>query len=125
MGWFLQHYWCVSGRAHLGDGGSALGDAKQRSQEFVVADMERIAAYLERANFAAYADLLRRPVRFALLNWVGGLFRGIGIGLGLTVAFTGIIYLLQALEVLNLPIVGKYIADVVSVVQAQLRVRTY
>lgn len=100
-----------------------MAGARERARDFVLADFEKVAAYLERANFAGYADLLRRPVRLALLNLWGGLFRGVGIAIGFTLVASGLILALQQLEILNLPIIGKYIAEVVRIVQIQMHNR--
>jgi hypothetical protein len=97
-----------------------MHDARERAHDFFIAEVEHFAAYLERVNFAAYADLLQRPLRLAFLNWWGGLFRGIGIGIGFTVVASFIILVLQWLAILNLPFIGRYIAEIVRIVQAEL-----
>jgi hypothetical protein len=101
-----------------------MPDAKERAHNFFVAEVEHLAAYLERVNFAAYADLLQRPLRLAFINWWAGVFRGVGIGIGFTVVASLIILVLQWLAILNLPIIGKYVAEVVRIVQAELHTRT-
>ncbi|MCL6548910.1 MAG: DUF5665 domain-containing protein [Alicyclobacillus sp.] len=100
-----------------------MRSARDRARDFLEADLEHLAAYLERVNFAAYADLLQRPLRLAFLNWMGGLFRGIGIGIGFTLVASLLVLLLQWLEILNLPVIGKYIAELVHIVQVQLQTR--
>ncbi|MDI9259992.1 DUF5665 domain-containing protein [Alicyclobacillus sendaiensis] len=85
----------------------------------------RLTEYLEGANFAAYVDLLQTPWRLALLNLIGGVFRGLGIGLGFTVIAGLVVLILQQLELLNLPIIGKWIADLVQIVDGQLRARQF
>jgi hypothetical protein len=102
----------------------AKGPAKH-SEGLITREVEHLAAYLERVNFAAYVDLLRHPLRLAWLNWWAGLFRGVGIGIGFTLIGGVIILVLQELEILNLPVIGKYIADLVRIVQGQLHTRTY
>ncbi|GEO25101.1 hypothetical protein AAC03nite_08860 [Alicyclobacillus acidoterrestris] len=87
--------------------------------------LTQAAAYLERANFAGYVDLLQKPWRLALSNLIGGIFRGIGIGLGFTVIAGTLVLILQELEVWNLPVIGRYIADLVAIVQAQLHTKQY
>ncbi|GGI97357.1 hypothetical protein GCM10010885_03700 [Alicyclobacillus cellulosilyticus] len=101
-----------------------MAEGKRTVHEWTAAEAQRLAAYLERANFAAYADLLQRPWRLAFLNWFGGLFRGFGIGIGFTIVAALVIMLLQWLEILNLPVIGRFIAELVRIVQAQLRVPT-
>jgi hypothetical protein len=102
-----------------------MRDAKDRAHDFFLAETERLSAYLERVNFAAYADLLQRPMRLFWLNLLGGVFRGAGIGIGFTIVASLAVLALQELAVLNLPVVGQYIAEIVRIVQAELHVHTY
>ncbi|WP_222125158.1 DUF5665 domain-containing protein, partial [Bacillus pumilus] len=51
--------------------------------------------------------------------------RGVGVAIGVTFFAASIIYVLQGLGALNLPIIGDYIADIVRIVQRQLELKTY
>lgn len=53
-------------------------------------------------------------------NLLAGISRGVGIGIGVTIISSIIVYLLQKLIKLNIPILGQYIADIVSIVQWNL-----
>ncbi len=86
--------------------------------------LEKLSNYFERVNFGAYVQLLQRPKQIIWLNFLGGLARGVGIGLGFTVLAALIVLILGQLSVLNLPVVGKFIADIVRIVQAQLHTPT-
>jgi hypothetical protein len=87
--------------------------------------LEHMAAYLERINFGDYVQLLQKPRRLIYLNFLSGLARGVGIGIGFTVLATILLYLLQLLAVYNLPYIGRFIADLVRIVQAHLYTPTY
>ncbi len=76
---------------------------------------------LERANLAEFMQLLQNPTRLLFLNFLSGLARGFGIAIGLTVIAGVFLLLLTRLASLNLPIIGKYIADLVRIVNQQLR----
>lgn len=80
---------------------------------------------LEKSRIAEYTELLNRPWRLIWLNILSGTARGVGIAIGFTFFAATIIYLLQLLGALNLPIIGDYIADVVRIVQRQLELNTY
>ncbi|ANS77205.1 hypothetical protein AWM70_11200 [Paenibacillus yonginensis] len=80
-----------------------------------------LANELEKSRIADYTQLLHRPFRLIWLNLLSGTARGVGYGIGLTLFGATIIYLLQALGALNLPIIGDYIADLVRIVQRQLQ----
>ena len=53
-------------------------------------------------------------------NLIAGVSRGVGIGIGITLISAVLIYFLQRIIRLNIPIVGDYIADIVSIVQKSL-----
>lgn len=76
---------------------------------------------LERANLAEFMKLLQHPFRIVWLNFLGGLARGFGIAIGLTIVTSLFIYLLTRLAGLNLPLIGKYIAELVRIVNGYLR----
>lgn len=80
---------------------------------------------LEKSKIVEYTELLNRPWRLIWLNLLGGAARGVGIAIGFTFFAATIIYILQLLGALNLPIIGDYIADIVRIVQRQLELNTY
>lgn len=53
-------------------------------------------------------------------NLVAGIAKGVGLGIGITIISAIIIYILQKIIRLNIPIVGEYIADIVSIVQKSI-----
>jgi len=97
----------------------------RQSLETVKNKLESVSNDMERAKIAEYVDLLNRPFALVWRNLIGGLARGVGIALGFTFFAATIVYVLQMLGKLNLPIVGDYIADIVRIVQHQLEGRAY
>jgi hypothetical protein len=77
---------------------------------------------LERANLAEFMKLIQNPVRLIFLNFLAGLARGFGIAVGLTIIASLFIVFLTRLASLNLPIIGRFIADLVRIVNEQLRI---
>lgn len=86
---------------------------------------EKMADQMERSRIADYTQLLHKPWRLIWLNLLSGAARGVGIAIGFTFFAATIIYVLQVLGALNLPIIGDYIADIVRIVQRQLELNTY
>ncbi|WP_151736002.1 DUF5665 domain-containing protein [Paenibacillus tengchongensis] len=84
-----------------------------------------LAQQMEKSRIAQYTELLFSPWRLIWLNLLSGAARGVGIALGFTFFAATIIYILQVLGALNLPIIGDYIADIVRIVQHQLELKTY
>ncbi len=107
-------------------GGQELGpcpdeeDAKARGLEDKLA---WIASYLERSKIAEYVDLMNKPGRLVYLNLLGGLARGVGLAVGFTVLGALVIYILTRSFLLNLPVIGQFLGELVYIVQQYLRHR--
>jgi hypothetical protein len=96
-----------------------------RSIEVMENQLKKLSLEMERAKIADYVQLLNRPFSLIWRNILAGTARGIGIAIGFTFFAATILYMLQLLGALNLPIIGDYIADIVRIVQHQLEGGTY
>lgn len=81
-------------------------------------NIERLLSKLEDKNIEEIIYILGNKKEIIKRNFIAGLFRGIGIGIGVTIITAIIIYFLQKLVKLNLPIIGKYLYDLVEIVNA-------
>ncbi|NLZ93193.1 MAG: hypothetical protein GX922_04125 [Firmicutes bacterium] len=81
---------------------------------------EKLLQEIDKFNLAEYMELLNNPRRFFWVNLLGGIGRGVGAAIGATVVAAVVISLLRRLVVLNLPIIGDYIAELVQIVQEHL-----
>lgn len=81
-----------------------------------------LAGNLERMHLAEYAALYERPYRLLFINFLAGLARGLGAALGFAVISALLVYALQSALVRHLPLVGDFLADIVRLVQFNLRV---
>ncbi len=93
---------------------------KKNTLDSISNKLDELGTQLERAQIADYVQLLNNPKRLIKLNILTGIARGVGIAIGFTIFTATIIYVLQSLGALNLPIIGDYIAEIVRIVQAQL-----
>lgn len=85
----------------------------------------QIAQAMEKSRISEYNELLSSPRKLIWINLVGGTARGVGIAIGFTIFTAIIVYILQYLGALNLPIIGDFIADIVRIVQHQLNPKFY
>ncbi|HHW29096.1 MAG TPA: hypothetical protein GXX21_06055 [Syntrophomonadaceae bacterium] len=83
--------------------------------------VEELSLNLERMKLAEYVELLNNPKRLLFINFVSGLARGLGIAVGFTLLGALVLFILQRLVVLNLPVVSDFIATLVHLVQLQLQ----
>jgi hypothetical protein len=94
---------------------------KRRQANAVFKKLYDVERKLERANLAGFMELLQKPARLIFLNFLGGLARGFGIAIGLTIIASLFLIFLSRLATLNLPIIGEYIAELVKIVNQHLR----
>ena len=80
-------------------------------------NIECLLKFLEKKNIEELIYLLGTKKEIAKRNFIAGIFRGVGIGIGVTIISAVIIYFLQKLVRLNLPGIGKFINDIVEIVE--------
>lgn len=80
-------------------------------------NIERLLKFLEKKDIEQLVYILGTKKEIAKRNFIAGIFRGIGIGIGVTIVTAIIIYFLQRLVRLNLPIIGRFISDIVEIVE--------
>jgi hypothetical protein len=85
--------------------------------------IEQLSLNLERLKLADYVETLNRPLRLFINNFVSGLAQGVGFAIGFTILSAVVLILLQRLVMLNLPGMSSFIAEIVHLVQLQLKVR--
>lgn len=85
----------------------------------------RLAVNMEKMKLAEYVDLLNSPWRLLWINFISGIARGLGIAIGFAILGAVIVIVLRKLVDLNLPVIGGFVADIVEIVQQQLRSRSY
>lgn len=93
---------------------------KKNTLDTISDKLDELGKQLERVQIADYVSLLNSPKRLVKLNILTGIARGVGIAIGFTIFTAAIIYILQKLGALNLPIIGDFIAEIVRIVQSQL-----
>ncbi len=100
----------------MGNGGKEEGELEQR----LLAKMEELSREMERYNLAGYINALNDPRRYLVVNFAGGIARGLGIAVGATFLGALVLYFLQRLVVLNLPLIGDFIADLIRIVNQNM-----
>ena len=80
-------------------------------------NIERLINFLEKKNIEQMIDILSTKKEIIKRNFLAGIFRGVGFGIGVTIVTSIIIYLLQKLVRLNLPGIGRFINDIVEIVE--------
>lgn len=82
--------------------------------------IDNINEKLDKSRILEISYIMRSKKEIIKRNLLAGLSRGVGIGIGITLISALIVYLLQKIIKLNIPVVGEYIADIVAIVQWNL-----
>lgn len=79
--------------------------------------IDKINKMLEKSNIIELSYIIGNKKEILKRNLIAGISRGVGIGIGVTIITAIIIYFLQKLIKLNIPVIGDYIADIVEIVE--------
>ncbi len=85
---------------------------------------EKISQWMEsteRLRLAEYIQYVDNKKRMLLDSFIGGLARGLGMAVGFTILGAIVVLLLQDLAARNLPVIGGFLAKIVSMVQENLK----
>lgn len=87
--------------------------------------VKKLSLDLEKMKLAEYVELLNNPKKLLWINFISGIARGLGTAIGFSILFALLLYFLQKIVVLNLPLISDFIADIVRMVQNNARVPKY
>lgn len=93
---------------------------EEKGRQILLDKLAELSQQLEKYNIAAYLEQLNNPRRYLMVNFLGGVVRGLGIALGMTILGALVLYFLQRLVVLKLPLIGDFIAELVRIVLTYL-----
>ena len=79
--------------------------------------IDKLTKILENMNLHDLIYILGSKKEIIKRNLLAGIARGVGGGIGFTIITAIIIYFLQKLVRLNLPGIGKFINDIVEIVE--------
>ncbi|MGI6553249.1 MAG: DUF5665 domain-containing protein [Bacillota bacterium] len=85
-------------------------------QEIFCQKAEELISRMESLQLAEYVEMLHDPKRLVRVNFLAGLARGLGMAVGFTLLGALVIYLLQRLVLLKLPLISDFIAQLVRLV---------
>ena len=83
--------------------------------------LDRIASGMERSKLNEYVHYLEHPKKLFFANFLAGIARGFGASIGFTLLAAVIIYILRGIVEWNLPVIGEFISDIVSIVNNNLQ----
>lgn len=79
-------------------------------------DLTQLVKSLKSTGFVEYAQYLKSPWRIIWTNFLGGIFRGLGILVGMTIVVSLMIWMLTNL--VDFPLIGKYFEELLEIIKA-------
>lgn len=79
--------------------------------------LDKINEFLSKREILQIAELIGNKKQLMVRNFISGISKGVGIGIGITLITSVIILLLQRLVKLNIPVIGEYITDIIDIVE--------
>lgn len=92
---------------------------KYRLEKRLNKNLQKLNNSLEKSNIFELMELLGNKKKIFVRNFIAGMSKGIGIGIGFTLLSAIIVIVLQKIVTLNLPVIGDYIADIVDIVESK------
>ncbi|MBR1802395.1 MAG: hypothetical protein IJ777_00225 [Clostridia bacterium] len=93
---------------------------RKKLEKQLTQEIEQLNFSLSKNNILDLAELLGNPKKMLIRNFMAGISKGIGIGIGFTILTAILVYILQRIVALNIPVIGDYISDIVKIVETKL-----
>lgn len=88
--------------------------------DFIVRRLERMTQRMEQLRFDAYLRYMHNWRKRLWFEFLGGIARGVGFSVGFSVLGALLLYLLRNVALANLPVIGKFLAELVRIVENNL-----
>ena len=92
---------------------------KKKREKELINKIDKINYILSNNEILDLMELLGNSKKFLFRNFLSGIIKGIGTGIGFTILTAIIIIILQRIVTLNIPVIGKYISDIVEIVKSK------
>lgn len=86
-------------------------------EEKTANSLEKLANRLESMQIARYIEVLEKPRKLIVTNFIAGIARGLGFALGTTIIFAIVIEVLRRIILLNIPLLSSYLMDVIRMIE--------
>jgi hypothetical protein len=81
--------------------------------------IEELSERIEAIKINEYIELMNNTKKLIWRNFISCLSRGVGIAVGLSIIGAILVLMLQKIVLLNIPVIGDFIADVINIIEKQ------
>ena len=80
-------------------------------------NVEKLNNTLSKNNFIDLVEVLGSKKEILKRNLLSGISKGIGAGIGFYLLTAALVFILQKIVKLNIPIIGQYLADLMEIAE--------
>jgi hypothetical protein len=81
--------------------------------------LRRLVERLEAMRIAEYLELLEKPRKLVLTNFIAGIARGLGFAIGTTIIFAVVVEVLRRIILINIPLLSDYLLEIIRLTDLQ------
>lgn len=78
-------------------------------------DLDRIVTIFDQVGFSEFVMYLKSPRRIIFWNFIAGMFRGLGIVVGMTIVVAGLVWVMS--KMVDFPLIGEYFEDILKILE--------
>ncbi len=79
--------------------------------------LDRINELLTKSKLEEISNIIGNKKQILIRNFLAGISKGVGIGIGFTIITAILIIILQQIVKLNIPIIGQFVSDIIDIVE--------
>lgn len=88
--------------------------------DWIIQRLELIVQRMEYMHLDAYLRYVQNWKKRLAMDFLSGIVRGIGFSVGFSILGALLIYILRNMALANLPVIGRFFADLVRIVENNL-----
>lgn len=88
--------------------------------DFVIRRLERLAQRIDMLRLDAYLRYANNWKKRIFFEFLSGIARGIGFSIGFSILGALLLYILRNIALTNLPVIGRFLAELVRIVENNL-----
>ena len=89
--------------------------------DFIIRRLERIAQRMEQMRLNEYLRYAYDWKKRLYIEFLSGIARGVGFSIGFSILGALLLYLLRNVALTNLPVIGRFLAELVRIVETNLQ----
>ena len=95
----------------------AINSNKKKLEEKLLIQLNNLNNTLNKNKVLELIEIAGDSRKYLVRNFMSGISKGIGIGIGFSIITALIIYVMQKIIRLNIPVLSQYISDIVEIVE--------